>query len=436
MSSGNNDIPTFEYKPEYRQEMESILVKRKSKKRFLLFLSWTLGGLFLAFASFYFLQKDQLAEEINIADTKVKELSNNESESANPIKKEQTTIESPIFVTESIKKQEVKAQNFPQSIAQLKQKNKKSNAQESLVNAPEQIIEKDETIQNEIQVTPNVSSEQNKNDSLSEIDSAIAIVEKTDSFLDSLVSSVQKADTLAADTLAKVQMDSIAKQSAHQWIFSLGVGGNNSIGEGEYNNGIAPSFKLGVNYIHEFSKGHSVGIGLQGKLYKGMYNWGGYDTVKMSIANPNSSGYDKMEARVVTHNQNKYAMALSLPLYYQYSTPKYSFSVGASVDYLLANLYEQTTDTSKYGINTFVFYTEVFVDKTSGAKVKKQDFTGINRLNFGPFIEVDYHLSPKISMGLIGQMLVQDITNNSIVNINKNSPLYSLNVSLKYHFSK
>ncbi len=428
MNSGNNDIPSFEYKPEFRQEMEKILVKRKSKKRFLFFLTWTLGGLVLAAGSFYFMQEEQQIPE-------------------EKIQKEQNVQE--IFTSESVadesaKKQILTTVNSNGSTTPAEQKIKKTLAQKKTVstspsiNTFQQQTKQEATTPQEIPINAIVSTEVVQNDSsLLEQDSLLSTTENKISFEDSLMSFAHNnSDTNLTDTLAKVPEDSVKNSSDHQWLLYVGAGANNSIGEGEYSNGIAPSFKLGVHYLKEFTKEHAVGIGLQSKLYRGLYNWGGYDTVKTSITNPNNSGYDKMEARVVTHNQNKYAMALSLPLYYRYSTPKFSFSVGASIDYLAANLYEQTADSSKYGINTFVFYTEVLTEKTSAAKVKKQDFRGINQLNFGPFIEVDYHLSPKISMGLTGQMLVQDITNNAVVNVNKNSPIYSLNVSLKYHFCK
>ena len=423
MNSGNNDIPSFEYKPEYRQDMEKILVKRKSKKRFLFFLTWTLGALCLAVGGFYFLQEEQMPEEKNVQEIFTSE----------PVASESTT------------KQILTAVNTSVSTVQPEQKIKKTLAQKKTISASpsintfqQQTKQEATTTQQELVINSISSPEVVVNDSsLLQEDSLFSTAENKIAFEDSLMSFAHNnRDTNLTDTLAKVPEDSVKNSSGHQWLLYFGAGANNSIGEGEYSNGIAPSFKLGVHYLKEITKEHAVGIGLQSKLYIGLYNWGGYDTVKASINNPNSSGYDKMEARVVTHNQNKYAMALSLPLYYRYSTSKCSFSVGASIDYLVANLYEQTADSSKYGINTFVFYTEVLTDKTSAAKVKKQDFAGINRLNFGPFIAMDYHVSPKISMGFTGQMLVQDLTNNAVVNVNKNSPLYSLNVSLKYHFCK
>ncbi|MCX6182087.1 MAG: hypothetical protein NT150_09190 [Bacteroidetes bacterium] len=450
MSREDNNIPSFDYKPEYRKEMEDILVKRKSKKRFLFFFTWTVGALLLAAGLFYLMQdgsdtNKQVPEAVNAGVPEKQQDVVKENTSVVSIEQHQEATSPQVVVAEKPAQQELKAKNSAENRVQLEVKNKKSTARENVVNTirPEdfsqQKVEEKEVVQEEKQSNEVAADEAVKSDSAVQAEAAAVsepINTETVVAFDEVFALLQNADSASTDTVAKAQMDSIAKATGHEWVLHFGAGANTSIGEGEYSNGIAPSFKLGVNYLKDFSKGNSFGIGLQAKLYNGLYSWGGYDTVKLSIANPNSSGYEKMEARVVSHNQNKYAMALSVPLYYRHSAAKYSVGVGASIDYLMLNQYQQSTDSSKYGINTFVLYTEVLVDKTSGAKTNKQDFAGINRLNFGPFVEFDYQLFPNISMGLMGQMLVQDITNNNIVNINKNNPLYSLNVSLKYHFCK
>jgi hypothetical protein len=440
MNSGNNNIPSFEYKPEFRQEMEEILVKRKSKKRFLAFFFWTLSGLALATGLFYFLHKEQVLTNTDTAASKLQEHSNKEDTSINKA----VTIEH-TFAPKSIHVNSVVMQNFTtestnskteKSAAEINKMEAavKRNKTESSRSAIKAAMEEKE-MQQEMQVQASTFSKVPANDSSLSTDSVVGIVENAAVFEDSLVRTVQNTkDTNLADTLAKTPNDSVKKTGAQQLVLHFGAGLNNSIGEGEYSNGIAPSYKLGLHFIKEIGKGHAVGIGLMGKYYSALYNYGGYDTVKVNIANSNNLGYDKIEARVVTHNKNNYAIGLSLPLYYQFSAAKFNVSIGASIDYLLLNSYTQSADTSKYGINTFIFYTEVFVEKTNAAKIVKHDFAAINQFNVGPFAELAYQFSPKISMGLMGQMLVQDITNNSLVNITKNSTIYSLNISLKYHF--
>ena len=441
MNSGNNNIPSFDYQPEFRQEMEEILLKRKSKKRFLAFFFWTLSGLVLASGLFYFLNREQVLTNTDSAALKLNEDPNKEDTSINTAVTTQhafapktVNVKSDEMQNSTTESTIAKTEKFVSKINKKERALKRNNTAPSMV-AIQATTEEMEMQQIEMQVQPTSFSKVPANDSSVSSDSVVAIIENTAVFNDSLGRTEQNTkDANFADSLAKTPEDSVKKTGAQHWVLHVGAGGNNSIGEGEYSNGIAPSYKLGLHFVKETGKGHAVGIGLMGKYYRALYNYGGYDTVKVNIANSNNLGYDKMEARVVTHNQNNYAIGLSLPLYYQFSAAKFNFSIGASIDYLLLNNYTQSTDSSKYGINTFIFYTEVFVEKTNGAKIVKQDFAAINRFNVGPFAELAYQFSPKISMGLMGQILVQDITNNSLVNSNKNSTIYSLNIGLKYHF--
>ncbi|MFM7023183.1 MAG: hypothetical protein ACKOXB_09410 [Flavobacteriales bacterium] len=428
----NSGGPTFEYKPEYRKEMEEILLKRKSRKRFLFFWLWTFGALLLvAGGVFYFLQGDAAKGKTVSA---VQEVSVKDLVQSTGFQKDVRSVDQPAI--EKVAQQN--PETAPQKeVAQLEQRSQKTPEKIVKKTNPVKVIEESATQyiipqKEEEKVLPANSAETITSSSFVKQDSVLTINENPVVAADSSMALQNNSDTAAACTVAKVPDDSVKAASSRQWILYLGVGANNSIGEGEYTSGIAPSFKAGVHFEKEINGPHALGVGLQGRFYSGLYNWGGYDTLKLGMDNPNNSGYDKMEARVVTHNQNNFTIGLSLPLYYRYSAAKFNFSVGATVDYLLVNQYQQTSDTSKYGINTFVLYTEVLVDKTQGAKVKKQDFRGINQFNFGPFIEVDYQLSPKISLGLSGQVFLKDLSDDAVVQVSKNSSLYTLNASLKY----
>jgi cytoskeletal protein RodZ len=439
--SSNNEIPSFEYKPEFRQEMERILVKRKRRKRFLVLFMWAGVGVFVVLGVTYLLQEKSTAVKNNEKEIQQSTVVDTIKNEAPSFKSEESKFSSEMKVEEKVNEIAVpeKEKNIEQFVVPKKKKTKIENILVNNVDAKEEEKQNLNGASNLENETPAIEIEEAKitEEVPVELDSTEEQVLQNE--IEESIITLQnqtKNDTASLDSTKTITVDSVKNHGNNQWVAYLGGGGNNQIGEGTFSNGLSSSYRIGVDFIKKFNDKHSAGIGLQCKLYNGLYNYGGYDTTVVSLQNSNGSGYDKQEARVVTFNRNSYAAALSLPLYYAYSMNKFTLNVGANVDWLIANQYTQTSDSSKYGINTLFIYTEVLVDKTSSAKITKNDFAGINKFNVGSFVGIDYRISDKFSFGLSGQVLMKDFTIDSIVKVNRYSPLYSLNLSLKYHFWK
>lgn len=430
----NNEIPEFEYKPEYREEMKHILLRRRRKR---IFLWYFLPGMLIAVtitSVFYSPNNDALVNvpTKEIQNTIKKETPLNAKENLKIL-----PIEKTIVATEK-KENQKKKENI--IVLYPKKTNEEKNiSKEDLAKNAEEILTINSNTKNNPEVDATIQKTQENT-----IDSAIndihSIEEEIAHAMDSLATTpVLNEENIKTDTSANTENQERKNTDLTKLklLYDINVYGgalyNNTFGSGAYNNGGVVSFRGGINISKEISNNLYLSAGLEYTFYNNLYRYGGNDSTKLNLLAPKVVGYDEIVFERVTYHKNIYSGSVAVPVALKYKIGAASFSAGMNLEYFVHNKVLSGVDTVKSGVNNLGWETKAFLSKTGKEIILNNDFSGINRFQAHAFIGGEYKFSRYFSVGSRISFALTDLTANTVVGSSTYNNLFAANIFLRYH---